>query len=162
MTYANNVNESAYIDSCKPIPTSGQREKDVWNDGFAHGWRAGFDSAHDLLEALEGLKLILLQWHEDLPDHVGDKEGAYLAKASAAIAKARNAAPFTPAGRGMMRVTFKGCEWDLVKGNGSCGRCDVLKNQGNACSVADRPPCTGGDGKNILRAVQPSHGGAAT
>jgi len=28
---------------CQPIPTSGQREKDVWNDGFAHGWKAGFN-----------------------------------------------------------------------------------------------------------------------
>lgn len=29
---------------CEPIQTSGQREKDIWNDGFAHGWRAGLDS----------------------------------------------------------------------------------------------------------------------
>ena len=28
---------------CEPIATQGQREKDVWNDGFAHGWRVGSD-----------------------------------------------------------------------------------------------------------------------
>lgn len=60
-----------------------------------------------------------------------------------------------------MRVTFRGREWDLVKGDGSCGSCDILKEQGDACSTKDRPPCTGGDGKNILRAIA-NQGGTAT
>jgi hypothetical protein len=49
-------------------------------------------AAPDLLDALDVLKEILLQWHEDLPDHVGDKEPVALAKASKAIAKARGIA----------------------------------------------------------------------
>lgn len=60
-----------------------------------------------------------------------------------------------------MRVTFRGREWDLVKGDGYCGNCDILKEQGDACSTKDRPPCTGGDGRNILRAIA-NQGGAAT
>ena len=49
-------------------------------------------AAPDLLEALkglEGLKSILLEWHDDHPDEIGD---GYFDKARSAIAKARGEA----------------------------------------------------------------------
>lgn len=46
-------------------------------------------AAPDLLEALEGLKTILLEWHDDHPEEIGDEEHKYLGKANEAIKKAR-------------------------------------------------------------------------
>ena len=49
-------------------------------------------AAPDLLEALEGLKSILIEWHDDHPDDIGDNEYGYLDKSIDAIAKARGGA----------------------------------------------------------------------
>lgn len=46
-------------------------------------------AAPDLLEALEELKGMLLEWHDDMPDHVGDAEAGAIEKARKAIAKAK-------------------------------------------------------------------------
>ena len=49
-------------------------------------------AAPDLLEALEGLKSIMIEWHDDHPDDIGDNEYGYLDKSIDAIAKARGEA----------------------------------------------------------------------
>lgn len=45
--------------------------------------------ANDLLKALEAILPMLSDWHDEFPDHVGDKEGPAIKAASAAIAKAK-------------------------------------------------------------------------
>ena len=45
-------------------------------------------AAPDLLEALQSLLPMLDEWHDEFPDHVGDKEGPAIDAARAAIAKA--------------------------------------------------------------------------
>ena len=53
-----------------------------------------------------------------------------------------------------MIIEFKGRRWELVKSRHQfCEGCDLLKTQGDACDRRDRPPCTGGDGYNVLRAL---------
>ncbi|WP_041862712.1 hypothetical protein [Bordetella petrii] len=46
-------------------------------------------AAPELLDALESLLPMLADWHDEFPDHVGDKEGPAIKAARAAIAKAK-------------------------------------------------------------------------
>ena len=46
-------------------------------------------AAPELLEALESLLPMLADWHDEFPDHVGDKEEPAIKAARAAISKAK-------------------------------------------------------------------------
>ncbi len=70
----------------------GDAQSDVSN-AFANEAIARYErirsAAPEMLEALESLLPMLADWHDEFPDHVGDKEGPAIKAAHAAISKAK-------------------------------------------------------------------------
>ncbi|MGY6271041.1 hypothetical protein ACXIUT_15220 [Achromobacter denitrificans] len=70
----------------------GDAQSDVSN-AFANEAIARYErirsAAPELLEALESILPMLADWHDEFPDHVGDKEAPAVKAALAAISKAK-------------------------------------------------------------------------
>lgn len=74
-------------------PQPGREHHKSWHQLLAHPDARLIEAAPDLLEALTALIPMFAQWHEEFPEHIGDKEYPALQQARAAIAKAQGITP---------------------------------------------------------------------